>query len=64
MADVVFHIHYPDGDFEIVASSEHRPPAVGDTLHRQGKLWRVVATSGSETLIVRVEPVAEPPRDA
>jgi hypothetical protein len=36
-------IRYPDNYFEIEARTENPPPALGDTLHRRGKLWRVTA---------------------
>ena len=50
-----YEIVYPNGDFEIDASWQHPPPAVGDTLRRKGKLWRVIATTDGKPVIVRVE---------
>jgi hypothetical protein len=54
-----FEIVYPNGDFEIDASRQHPPPAVGDTIRRQGRLWRVTATTDGKPVIVRVELVEE-----
>jgi hypothetical protein len=50
-----FEIIYPNGDFEIDASGQHPPPTVDDTIRRQGKLWRVTATTDEKPVIVRVE---------
>jgi hypothetical protein len=50
-----FEIVYPNGDFEIDASRQHPPPAVGDTIRRQGKLWKVTARMEGKPVIVRVE---------
>jgi hypothetical protein len=58
-----FEIIYPNGDFEINASRQHPPPAVGDTIRRQGKLWRVTARTDGKPVIVRVELVEERARD-
>ena len=58
-----FEIVYPNGDFEIDASGRHAPPTVGDTICRQGKLWRVTATTDGKPVIVRVELVEKRARD-
>ena len=58
-----FEIIYPNGDFEIDASGQHAPPSVGDTIRRQGKLWRITATKDGKPVIVRVELVEERARD-
>jgi hypothetical protein len=58
-----FEIVYPNGDFEIAASRQHPPPAVGDTIRRRGKLWKVTATTDGKPVIVRVELVEERARD-
>jgi len=58
-----FEIVYPNGDFEIDASRQHAPPAVGDTIRRHGKLWRVTATTDGKPVMVRVELVEERARD-
>jgi acyl dehydratase len=58
-----FEIVYPNGDYEIDASRQHDPPAVGDTIRRHGKLWRVTATTAGKPVIVRVELVEERARD-
>jgi hypothetical protein len=58
-----FEIIYPNGDFEISASRQQPPPAVGDTIRRQGKLWRVTARTDGKPVIVRVELVEERARD-
>jgi hypothetical protein len=50
-----FVVRFPNGTFEIDASSAHRPPEVGDTIRRSGKLWRVTATTEGKPVIVRVE---------
>jgi hypothetical protein len=58
-----FEIVYPNGSFEIDASGQHPPPAVGDVIRRRGKLWRVTATTDGKPVIVRVELVEERARD-
>jgi hypothetical protein len=58
-----FEIIYPNGHFEIDASGQHPPPAVGDTIRRQGKIWRVTATTDGRPVIVRVELLEERARD-
>jgi hypothetical protein len=59
-----FEILYPNGDFEIDASGQSPPPAVGDTIRRKGQLWRVTAATGGRPIIVRVEPAKGRTRDA
>lgn len=58
-----FEIVYPNGDYEIDASGQHPPPAVGDTIRRQGKLWRVTAIKDGKPVIVRVKLVGKQGRD-
>ena len=58
-----FEIVYPNGDFEIDASGQNPPPAVGDTMRRNGKLWRVKARTDGKPVIVRVELVEKRARD-
>ena len=58
-----FEIVYPNGDYEIDASGQYAPPSVGDTIRRQGKLWRVTATTDGKPVIVRVKLVEERARD-
>ena len=59
-----FEIIYPNGDFEIDASGQHPPPTVGETIRRQGKEWRVTASTDGKPVIVRVELVEERAKDA
>jgi hypothetical protein len=58
-----FEIVYPNGDYEIDASGQHPPPTVGDTIRRQGKLWRVTATTDGKPVMVRVKLVEKQARD-
>lgn len=55
----LFEIRYPDNYFEFDARTEAPPPAVGDTLHRRGKLWSVTSRTDDTPVIVRVEAVEE-----
>jgi len=55
-----FVVRFPDGTFEVDASSAHPPPEVGDTIRRSGKLWKVTARSDDMPVIVRVALVAKP----
>jgi hypothetical protein len=50
-----YEVIFPNGEFEIDASGQRPPPAVGETIRRRGKLWRVTATTGVRPVIVRVE---------
>ena len=59
MPGQLFEIIYPNGDFEFAASAQNPPPAVGDTIRRRGKLWRVTAKSDGKPVVVRVELVEE-----
>jgi hypothetical protein len=54
-----FAIHYPDGRYEVDAFSQHPPPAVGETLRRLGKTWRVMARTDGPPVVIRVELVRE-----
>jgi hypothetical protein len=47
-----FEIRYPNGDFEIDAGTQRPPPGVGDTIHRQGKTWKVTATNEEQTPVL------------
>ena len=58
-----YQIVYPNGNFEIDASGQHPPPSVGDTIRRQGKLWRVTASTDGKPVIVRVELAEKPAAD-
>ena len=55
----LFEIRYPDNYFEFDARTEAPPPAVGDTLRRRGKLWRVTSRTDDTPVIVQVEAVEE-----
>jgi hypothetical protein len=55
----LFEIRYPNGDFEMDASRQHAPPAVGDILERRGRRWIVVTRTAEEPFVVRVEPADE-----
>lgn len=50
-----FEVRYPDGDFEIDASQNQPPPAVGATIRRKGQLWRVTARTDGKPVVLRVE---------
>jgi hypothetical protein len=57
----LYEIRFPDGAFEVDASLQHPPPAVGDTIRRKGKVWKVVsATSDRAPVVVRVELAEQP----
>jgi len=58
-----FQIVYPNGDFEIDVSGQHPPPAVGDTIRRNGKQWKVKAAVGAQPIVVRVEAAPERAED-
>jgi hypothetical protein len=55
----LFEIRYPNGDFEMSAFTQQRPPEIGETLRRRGKLWRVVSKTNYEPFVMRVEPVPD-----
>ena len=55
----LYEVRFPNGDFEMSASRQHPPPAIGDILDRRGKLWLVVSKTLEEPFVVRVEPVDE-----
>ena len=55
----LFEIRYPNGDFEMSAFTEQRPPEIGETLRRRGKLWRVVSKTNYEPFVLRVEPAPD-----
>ena len=55
----LFEIRFPNGDFEMDAFTQQAPPAIGETLRRRGKLWRVVSKTLEEPFVVRVEPVPD-----
>ena len=55
----LFEIRYPNGDFEMSAFTQQRPPEIGETLRRRGKLWRVVSKTNDEPFVMRVEPVPD-----
>jgi hypothetical protein len=54
-----FTIHFPDGHYEVDAMSQRPPPAVGETIRRAGKLWRITERADGPPVVVRVE-LAEP----
>jgi len=56
-------IRYPDNYFELEAKTESPPPAVGDTLHRRGRLWKVTSRAEGPPVILRVEAVDGLPPD-
>jgi hypothetical protein len=45
-----YEIRYPDNYFEIDAVADKPPPAVGETIRRRGKMWKVTAWHGSKTM--------------
>jgi hypothetical protein len=49
-----FVVRFPDGTFEIDASNERPPPEVGDTIRRNGKLWKVTARTDAQPVMLRV----------
>jgi hypothetical protein len=51
----LFEIRYPDGDFEMDAFSQLPPPAVGQTIRRRGRLWKIVSRTEGRPVVVRVE---------
>jgi hypothetical protein len=54
-------MRFPNGDFEIDASWDRPPPEVGDTIRRNGKLWKVTARRDDPPpVIVQVELAGEP----
>jgi hypothetical protein len=55
-----FEIRFPNGDFEVDASGQRPPPEVGETIRRNGKLWKVTARRDARPVIVQVELVEEP----
>ena len=55
----LFEIRSPNGDFEMSAVTQQRPTEIGETLHRSGRLWRVVSKTSYEPFVMRVEPVPE-----
>ena len=55
----LYEIRFPNGDFEMSASRQHPPPAVGDVIDRRGTLWKVVSRTFDEPFVVRVEPVPD-----
>jgi hypothetical protein len=58
----LYEIRFPDGAFEVDASLQHPPPAVGDTIRRKGRVWKVVsATTDGAPVVVKVEPAEQPP---
>ena len=56
-----YEIRFPNGSFEVDAAQRHAPPAVGDTLRRSGRWWKVIATTanGGSPIVVYVEPTTE-----
>ena len=56
-------IRYPDNYLEMEAKTESPPPAVGDTLHRRGRLWMVTSRAEGPPVILRVEAVDGLPPD-
>ena len=56
-------IRYPDNYFQLEAKTESPPPLVGDTLHRRGRLWKVVSRTEGPPVILRVEAVDGLPPD-
>jgi acyl dehydratase len=55
----LFEIRFPNGDFEVDASRQKAPPAIGETLRLRGKLWRVAERREGPPVTVRVEAVEE-----
>ena len=52
---VSFEIRYPSGDYEVDVSGQRSPPVVGDTIRRNGRLWKVITRTDVPAVIVRVE---------
>ncbi len=59
MPGCLFEIRYPNGDFEMSAFTQQRPPEIGETLRRRGKLWKVVSKTNHEPFVMRVEPLPD-----
>ena len=60
MRATTFAIVFPDGDFEVDATSEGSLPAIGDLIERKRLLWTVTRISDGDPAVVYVGPLASP----
>jgi hypothetical protein len=63
MAPDTFVIRFPNGDFEYAATPSPMP-SVGDSIHRNGTVWRVTGVMHDGAPTVFVEHADEERREA